>query len=168
MAALCSAIILVAYLSLLGSSWAGLRRKVALGLAECSLWGLSAAFCLAGVAAAFLADRLILSSSMLMSFSDSCEKKRKMRRAEPETDEGSDWHQQGLPSPAYVSNEFVDLVAANVVHGHHGVECCVSDWRVSVANVNRDVLQRLGRCRLAYIHPIAFNQAAQLFQALWG
>lgn len=70
----------VTYLSLLGSSWAGLRRKVAFGLVGCSLWGLSVALCLAGGAAVFLAERLILSSSMLMSFSDSWT--RKERRSE--------------------------------------------------------------------------------------
>lgn len=57
------------YLSLLGtSSWAGLRRKVALGLVGCSLWGRS---CLVEATGVFLAERLILSSSMLISFSES-------------------------------------------------------------------------------------------------
>lgn len=70
-----------------------------------------------------------------------------------------------LNSASYVSNELVDLVAAHVVHGHHGVEGGVSDRRVSVADVNCDVLEGFGRSRLANIHPVAFNQAAQLFQA---
>lgn len=66
---------------------------------------------------------------------------------------------------AYVSDELVDLLAAHVVNGHHGVEGRVPDGRVSVADVNCDILERLGRRRLAYIHPVAFNQATQLFQA---
>lgn len=103
-----------------------------------------------------------------MSFSDNCGKKSKEHERESRNGQGLRLAKAGsslAAASSYVSNEFVHLVAANVVHSYHGVEGCVSDRRVSVADVNCDVLERLGRCRLAYVHPVGFNQAAQLFKA---
>lgn len=62
--------------------------KVALGLEGCSLWGLSlSAACLLGGGAAvvvFLAERLTLSSNILISFSDNCRRKTGCLRLTPE------------------------------------------------------------------------------------
>lgn len=155
----------VTYLSLLGSSCAGLRRKVALGLVGCSLWDLSGTLCLAGAAGVFLAERLILSSNMLMSFSDNWKRWRrkshvKLHRAwfrlEP--------YNTLVGFLSYISYQFVDLVTTDIVDSHHRVECSITDRRVSVTDVNSNFLQRLSWSRLAYIHPIALYQTTQLLQ----
>lgn len=67
---------------------------------------------------------------------------------------------------SYVSYQFVDLVPTHIVHSNHSVEGSVADRRVSVTNVNSNVLERLGWSRLTYIHAISFYQTAQLLQTL--
>lgn len=117
------------------------------------------ALCLAGAAGVFLAERLILSSSMLMSFSDSC-KTQAWTQGLGQVPGG------GAGGGAYVPDELVDLVPAHVVHGHHRVQGSVTDGRVPVPDVDGDLLQRLGRCGLTNVHPVALDETAQLLQTL--
>lgn len=116
---------------------------------------------MAGVAGVFLAERLILSSSMLMSFSDNC----KMEELAQGLGQVPGW-EQGAGSRAYVPDELVDLLSAHVVHGHHRVQGSVADRCVPVPYVDGDLLQRLGRCGLTNVHPVTLNETAQLLQTL--
>lgn len=71
-------------------------------------------------------------------------------------------------SAPYVSDEFVDLVSADVVDGHHRVQGGVADRIVPVSDVDGDLLQGFGRGRLAHVQPEALDQTAQLLQTLWA
>jgi hypothetical protein len=65
-----------------------------------------------------------------------------------------------------MADEFVDLLAADVVDRHHGIEGCVADGRVSVSNVYSNLFQGLGGSRLADRHAVKSNETTQLLQAL--
>lgn len=58
---------------------------------------------------------------------------------------------------SYISDKFIDLLSTGIVGSHHSVQGGVADRRVSVSDVNCDLLQGLGWSRLAYIHSVALD-----------
>ena len=73
-----------------------------------------------------------------------------------------------MTTMTHISDELVDLLAADVVDSHHGVEGCVAHRGVPVADVHGDLLQALGRRGLAHGQTVALDQQAKLLQTLWG
>lgn len=67
-----------------------------------------------------------------------------------------------------LTDEFIDLLAAHVIRRDDGVQGGVTDGRVTVADVNRDLTQGLCRCLLEDQHPTETHQTSQFLQTFWN